>query len=146
MTVHSLRWHSVYVAPIRIVLGCAWLLAARAAGAGETSALLAFGSGAFFFVFLAFNDPRSRFLPRSAPRPLPPEATLAAPPRQAFAALFPSTAGLAVLAAIVVVPKPVLAALLGGIILGLGVAGLMRAFFVDPSLLFDRRTGALYRR
>jgi hypothetical protein len=150
VTVHSLRGHSVYVAPVRIVLGSVCLLAARVAGAGGTGAVLAFASGAFFFVFLAFNDPRSRVLPglqrMPTPLPLPDGVAVASPVRQALAALVPSTAGLTVLAAIAVVPKPVLTALLGGIIVGLGLAGLMRAYFVDPSLLFDRRTGTVYRR
>jgi hypothetical protein len=146
---HSVRWHSVYVAPLRLLLGIGWLFAARAAGASGAGAVLAFGSGAFFTVFLSFNDPRSRFLRRlvgGEPKPLPADATIASPVRQALTALLPSTAGLSVLAAIAVVPKPVLAALLGGISAGLGVAGLMHAYVADPALFFDRRTGVTYRR
>ncbi len=137
----------MYVAPLRLLLGIGWLAGARLAGASPASALLAFGSGAFFFVFLAYNDPRSRFLPRTAdPKPMPEGATVATPVRQALASLLPSTAGLSILAAIAVVPRPVLAALLGGITAGLGAAGLLRAYFVDPALFFDRKTGAVYRR
>jgi len=136
----------VYVAPIRLLLGIAWLAGARLAGSDAASALLAFGSGAFFFVFLAYNDPRSRFLPRSTPRPLPADATVESPVRQALASLLPSTAGLSVLAAIVVVPQPVLAALLGGITAGLGVAGVLRALTADPTLYVDPHTGVVYKR
>jgi hypothetical protein len=148
MRLHSVRWHSVYVAPLQILLGVGWLAAARLAGATGAGAVLAFGSGAFLTVFLSFNDPRSRFLGHfaSAPQPLPADATIASPVRQALTAMIPSTAGLTILAAIVVVPKPVLAALLGGISAGLGVAGLMHAYVADPALFFDRRTGAVYRR
>lgn len=146
MTVHSLRWHSIYVAPVRLGLGFAWLFGARLAGANAASALLAFVSSAIFFVFLALNDPRARFLPKPEPQPLPPGAQIASPVRQALASLVPSTLGLSILAAIVVVPKPVLGAVLGGITAGLGVGGILHAYFADPDIFFDRGTGAVYRR
>ena len=133
------------VAPIRLALGVLWLAAARLAGAGSTPALLAFATGAVGFLFLAFNDPRSAFLTRAEPQPVPAGATVAGPLRQALQATLPSTAGVSVLAAIAVVPVPVLAAFLGGISAGIGVGGLAAAPRIDPALLVDPRTGAVYR-
>ena len=133
------------VAPIRLGLGVVWLAAARLAGAESTPALLAFGTGLVGFVFLAFNDPRSAFFTRAEPKPAPADATVAGPLRQALQATLPSTVGVSVLAAIAVVPSPVLAAFLGGISAGLGVGGLAAAPRIDPALLFDPRTGAVYR-
>lgn len=147
MTVHSLRGHLLYVAPIRVGLGVAWLLAGRAAGVSPASALGAFGGGLFMTVFLMFNDPRVAFLRRGDPEPLPADGVVfASPVRQALSALYPSTAGLSVLAAIALVPQPVLSVLLGGISAGLGVSALLNVPRADPTLWYDRRTGRLYRR
>ena len=133
------------VAPIRLGLGVVWLAAARLAGAESTPALLAFGTGLVGFVFLAFNDPRTAFLTRADPKPAPAGAAIAGPLRQALAATLPSTVGVSVLAAITVAPYPVLAALLGGVSAGLGVGGLAAVPRIDPALLVDPRTGAVYR-
>jgi hypothetical protein len=147
MTLHSLRGHLLYVAPLRLGLGVVWLVAGRLAGAGGTPALLAFGCGLFAIVFLLFNDPRRAFLRRGEPEPLPHSGySFASPARQAVAALFPSTVGLSVLAAIVIVPQPVLSVLLGGISAGLGVAALLNVARADPTLWYDPRTGRMYRR
>jgi hypothetical protein len=147
MIVHSLRDRALLVAPVRLALGVLWLVAARAAGAGATPALLAFATGAVAFVLLAFTDPRARFLPRGRePRPLPADARIAGPVRQALGATLPSTVGVSVLAAIAVVPQPVLAAFLGGISVGLGIGGLLAYPRIDPELLVDPRSGAVYRR
>jgi hypothetical protein len=51
-----------------------------------------------------------------------------------------------VLAAIALVPQPVLSVLLGGISAGLGVSALLNVPRADPTLWYDRRTGRLYRR
>lgn len=147
MTLHSLRGHLLYVAPLRIGLGVMWLPIGRAAGVASASALAAFAGGVFVTVFLMFNDPRRAFLPRREPEPLPLDGfVFASPFRQALSALFPSTAGLWVLAAIAIVPQPVLSVLLGGIASGLGVSALLAAPRADPALWYDRRTGRLYRR
>jgi hypothetical protein len=132
---------------LRVVLGLVWLVAARAAGASATSALLAFGGGAFAIAFGLLNDPRRPFLPKAgSPKPVPDDATYAGPVEQALWALLPSTAGVGVLALAALPWKPVLSALLGGISVGLAVAGVMRAYFTDPELFFDRRKFVLYRR
>jgi hypothetical protein len=147
MTLHSLRGHLLYVAPIRIGLGVVWLLAGRAAGVASAGALAAFAGGVFMTVFLMFNDPRVAFLRRTEPEPLPAGGfVFASPLHQALAALFPSTVGLSVLAAIAIVPQPVLSVVLGGISAGLGITGLLNVPRADPALWYDRRTGRLYRR
>jgi hypothetical protein len=142
---HQVRRRALLVAPIRLGLGVVWLVAARLAGAASTAALLAFGSGLAGFLFFAFNDPRVAFLRRAEPRPAPAGATVAGPVQQALSATLPSTVGVSVLAAIAVVPHPVLGALLGGVSAGLGAGGLAAAPGIDPALLVDPRTGAVYR-
>ncbi len=146
MTLHSIRMRSLYVAPIRLGLAVVWFFAARAAGVGQPSAALAGAGGIFVIVFVAFNDPRGRFLPDREPGPVPPEAGFARPLRQALAATLPSTVGVSVLAAVALAFQPVLTALLGGISAGLGVTGLLSVARSDPALWFDRKTGIVYRR
>lgn len=145
MTLHSLRGRLVAVAPLRIGLGLVWLAGARVSGAGSASALLAFATGALLLVILAVNDPRSRFFAPGEAASVPPDAFVARPVRQALRAAVPSTVGVSLLAALVVVPYPVLASFLGGVSAGLGVAGLLAAARTDPSLLVDPRTGRVYR-
>ena len=78
--------------------------------------------------FTIFNDPRARFLRRDVdPLPLPADAVVASRGRQAFAATLPSTLGVTALAAIALVPQPVLAALLGGVCAGLGLGSAVLA-------------------
>ena len=146
MTVHSLRNSSFYAAPLRLALGLAAVLSARLAGASAPGAWLAFATGAFAVVFLLFNDPRARFRRQAEPQPLPADATVATPVRQALRALIPSTAGVSVLAAIALAFQPVLSAFLGGIAVGLGVSGVVLAFTTDPSLFFEPHRGTVYRR
>jgi hypothetical protein len=147
MTVHSLRNHSLYVAPLRVALGFVWVGAALLAGASAPGAWLAFATATFAMVFLRFNDPRARFLPRGGdPVPLPEDATIATPARQAWRALFPSTIGVSVLAAIALTFQPILSAFLGGIALGLGVSGVVAAYFADPALYYDPKRGTVYHR
>jgi len=146
MRLHSLRNHSLYVAPIRIGLGLLWLALSRVAGLTQASAVLAFGGGLFVIVFVAFQDPRVAFLRAGEPEPAPPDAQCAGVVEQALAATIPSTLGVTVLAAIAIWFQPVLAAIMGGISAGLGVAGVLRVWQVPADLWFDRRTKVLYRR
>jgi hypothetical protein len=145
---HSLRGHSLYVAPIRIGLGLVWLVAGLLAGVTGASALLAFGTGGLAIVFLAFNDPRSRYFARrrSEALPMPADATVAPRWRQALSATLPSTAGVSVLAAIAFALHPVLSVFLGGVSAGLGIAGVLFAVRTDPAYLVDPHDGTLYVR
>lgn len=147
MTLHSLRDRTLGVIPIRLALGVLLFVAARLAGAANTSALLAFVSGVIAITFLLFNDPRSRFVrPRAEPVEAPPDAHVAPVWRQALAATLPSTVGLAVLALITLVPQPTLAALLAGVCAGLGVAAGLWLPRIDPTLYVDPKSGVVYRR
>ena len=80
------------------------------------------------------------------PLPLPADAVVASRGRQAFAATLPSTLGVTALAAIALVPQPVLAALLGGVCAGLGLAALLSLGRIDPSLYVDPKSDVVYRR
>ena len=133
--------------PVRLVLGVVTLLVARAAGARNGPALLAFVIGVFGIVFVIFNDPRARFLQRDVePLAWPEHATLAPLWRQALAASFPSTVGVTALALVAAAFRPVLAALLAGVCAGLGVAALLSLGRIDPSLHVDPKTDADYPR
>jgi hypothetical protein len=146
LTVHSLRDRTVLVIPTRLGLGVVWLAAAWARGVRFDAALLAFAVGVFGLVFLAVNDPRRRLAHGELePLELPEDAILASRLRQALTATIPSTVGVSVLAAVAVWPQPVLAALLGGVSAGLGIAALLALPRVDPSLYVDPRTHVFYR-
>jgi hypothetical protein len=147
VTVHSFRERTLLVIPIRFGLGLVTLLAAVLAGAARQPALLAFALGLLGIAFTIFNDPRARFLRRDVdPLPLPPDAVVASRARQALAATLPSTLGVTMLAAIALVPQPVLAALLGGVCAGLGFAALLSLGRIDPTLFLDPKSNVVYRR
>lgn len=146
MTLHSLRDRALLVAPIRVLLGIVWIAAAIPAGAGKGPALLAAASSAFIIVFIAFNDPRSRFRGDPAIKDMPPGAQVAPWLEQALRATLPSTVGVSVLAAIALYPQPIMSAFLGGVSVGLGAAGVLAGLLQDPALYLDPRTGAIYRR
>jgi len=147
VTVHSFRERTLLVIPIRFGLGLVTLLAAVLAGAARQPALLAFVLGLLGIAFTIFNDHRTRFLRRDVdPLPLPADAVVASRARQALAATLPSTLGVTVLAAIALVPQPVLAALLGGVCAGLGFAALISLGRIDPTLFVDPKSDVVYRR
>jgi hypothetical protein len=146
LTLHSLRERALLVAPIRVLLGIVWIAAAVAAGAGRGQSLLAAASAAFVLVFVAFNDPRSRFRRSKEPAAAPADAQVAPRLEQALRATMPSTVGVSVLAAVSLAAQPILAAFLGGVLVGLGAAGVLAGVLQDPSLYLDPRTGTIYRR
>jgi hypothetical protein len=147
VTVHSFRERTLLVIPIRFGLGLVTLLAAVLAGAARQPAVLAFVLGLLGIAFTIFNDPRARFLRRDVdPLPLPADAVVASRARQALAATLPSTLAVTVLAAVALVPQPVLAALLGGVCAGLGFAALLSLGRIDPTLFVDPKSNVVYRR
>ncbi|MBA3842454.1 MAG: hypothetical protein H0X39_07510 [Actinobacteria bacterium] len=147
MTVHSYRTRALLVAPIRLLLGLLAAGAAVLAGAAGRSAVLAFVVGALGITFVIFNDPRARFLQRDVePLPLPAGVEVAPGWRQALAATFPSTVGVSVLAIVALFTKPTLAALLGGVCAGLGLAALISLARTDPGLYVDPKSSVVYRR
>ncbi|TMM07798.1 MAG: hypothetical protein E6G02_00725 [Actinobacteria bacterium] len=135
---------ALLVTPVRIALGCTVLIAARVAGAGSTAAALAFASLAGGTLFVIVNDPRRRFWRsrRGAPLPAPDDAHYLSRAELVRSAIFPSTVGVTVLAAVaIVIGRDTLAAGLAGVLAGMGLASL--AAGVDL-LLRERQTGCEY--
>jgi hypothetical protein len=146
VTLHNYRARTWGVIPIRVALGALWVVAALLRGLGLAPALLACAVGLFGITFAALNDPRSRFRRDEEPLPAPRDAVVASRRRQALAATMPSTVGVSVLAAIALVPQPALAAFLGGISAGLGLAALIAVWSLDPGLYVDPKSRVVYRR
>lgn len=147
MLVESVRLRLMLVAPLRFVLGLAFLGAARAAGGHSAAGLLAFAAGAFGSAFLVGNDPRARFRRVSeGPEELPADARVAPAWLHAVHAALPSTVGVSVLAAIALAFQPVLSALLAGILVGLGLAAGLAAYGMDGGLYLDPQTRTVFRR
>jgi uncharacterized membrane-anchored protein YitT (DUF2179 family) len=147
VTVESIRLRLLLIAPVRLVLGLFWLVAARAAGGASAPTWLAFWAGAIVMAFLVLNDPRARFQ-RAArdPEELPADAAVAPAWLHVFHAALPSTVGVTVFAAVTLSFDQTLTALLGGFLAGLGVAALMRAYSVEGGLYLEPRTGSVFRR
>src|SRR5690348_15349403 len=131
MSVDSVRLRLLLIGPIRLALGTAWLLAARAVGGSTGGTLLAFAAGAFAMALLVPNDPPARVAP----------AWL-----HAVHAAMPSTVGVSVLAAVTLAFEPTLTGLLAGILTGLGLVALLGAYGSDARLYLDPRTGSLFRK
>ena len=117
---------ALLVTPIRIGLGCIVLVAAWLAGAPPAGAVLAFGTALVGTAFVVLQDPRRRLLARRrTPGPIPVEARYLTRLELVRSSLFPSTVGVTALAAIsLVIASATLAALLGGVVAGMGLASL----------------------
>jgi hypothetical protein len=143
-----LHYH-LFVAPVRLAIGVAGLVAALIAGAETTPALFAFALGAFGFGVSLVTADRV-FAGGTEALPAPPHelesrlSTLAA-------AVWPSTIGVAALMIISLGVNATLAALLAGVQVGMGVAGLLSALRIAAReqelgghLLTDRRVSTVY--
>lgn len=117
---------SVLLAGARLALGLAALAGSLAAGTERAVALSILALGAVVFVFWAVSNAGrvAGHLPHEV-QPAPPEAVREPLHRTVLGALFPSTVGLVVLAAVSLVLDARLAALAGGILVGLGAGALM---------------------
>jgi hypothetical protein len=145
MLVESVRLRLLLIGPLRLVLGAAWLGAARATGGSSSATLLAFAVGVFALAFLIPNDPRARFRGAPAkPAELPAGANVAPTWQHAVHAAFPSTIGVSVLAAATLAFDQTLTALLAGILAGLGLAALLSAYSIDDRLYVEPRAGTLF--
>ena len=114
--------------PIRVLGGLALLAAARAAGAEPDAAGGAFLLGALGLVVAAFLDPRPRFLGASGEAfPAPPDARFATTFELVRDGLLPSSVGVAVLVGLALPFEQTLAALLAGVLAGLGAASALSA-------------------
>lgn len=133
------------IAPLRLALAIGLLAAARAAGTAGGPAYIVFAGGAFTTAFLILQDPRAPFRPAGdPPGPLPGDAQVAPAWLHAAHAALPSTVGVTVLAVVALGFEPFLAALLAGVLAGLGLAAALALFRIDPGLYFEPRTGSLF--
>lgn len=147
MTVESIRLRLLLIGPVRLVLGIVFLAAARAAGGSSGGTLVAFAAAALAMAFLLPNDPRARFRRTDEePAELPADATVAPAWLHALHAALPSTIGVSILAAVTLPFNQTLAALLAGILAGLGLAALLRAFSIDDRLYVEPRRQLVFRK
>jgi hypothetical protein len=125
------RPQALLIATVRLVLAAAGLAAAIAFGLARGPAAALFVSGVAVLFLAVYGGDRRR---RSALRfektePIPAGARIESRGRALGRAAYPSTIGLTVLIAIAVWPQPGLAALLAGVLGGLGgvsIAGALR--------------------
>jgi hypothetical protein len=123
LRLQSLPRRALVIAPIRLVLAATGLAAAVVAGSRQAAALLAFGGATIATLLLVIADPRARFFQiPDVPTEAPADASDDGIARLALGAAFPSTAGVAALLAITLVAEPTLAAVMAGILAGLGLA------------------------
>jgi hypothetical protein len=147
VTVESIRLRLLLIGPIRLVLAIVLLVAARAAGGSSTGTLVAFAAAALAMAFLLPNDPRARFRrAQDEPAELPADACVAPVWQHAAHAALPSTVGVTVLAAVILPFRPTLAALLAGILAGLGLAALYAAYGYDDRLYVEPRRQLVFRK
>jgi hypothetical protein len=147
VSVESVRLRLLLIGPVRLVLGGVLLVAARAAGGSAGATLIAFAAGAFALAFLVPNDPRARFRGTPAePEPLPADAVVAPAWLHVVHAALPSTVGVSVLAVVALAFNPTLAALLAGVLAGLGLAALYAAYGIDDRLYVEPRQHLVFRK
>ena len=137
------------VAPVRLAVAVAGLVAAFVAGAKTGPALGAFALGAFGFSVSILSAERAR---GSGEEPAPAPTYVEEPPLATLAAaVWPCTVGVAALLAVSVTINATLTALLAGVEAGMGVAGLLTALRIagreqelGGRLLVDRRRRQVY--
>jgi hypothetical protein len=143
LRLQSLPRRALVIAPIRLVLASVGLAAAIVAGSRQAGALLAFGGATIATLLFVIADPRARFfqipeLPPAAPA----DASEDGIGRLALSAAFPSTIGVALLLVVTLAAEPTLAAVMAGILAGLGLAALLGA--MELRSLERRRASRLF--
>jgi hypothetical protein len=138
------------VAPVRLALGGIGLVAALLRGLESGPELVAFALGAIGFAVVLLSAERY-FLQVEEPDPAPLGAAVQSGRDALRAAVWPSTVGVAALLVIAVAANPTLAALLAGVLAGMGVAALLSAAqtfmnqrAVGGRLLVDRKRKQVY--
>jgi hypothetical protein len=138
------------VAPVRLVLGAVGLVAALLRGLDSGPALVAFALGALGFAVVLLSAERY-FLRVEEPDPAPPGSSVQSLGETLRAAVWPSTVGVAVLLAVALAANQTLAALLAGVLAGMGIAALLNAAqtfanqrALGGRLLVDRRRKQIY--
>jgi hypothetical protein len=138
------------VAAVRLVLGALGLFAALLRGLDGGPALVAFAFGALGFAVVLLSAERY-FLRVEEPGPVPANADVLSLAETLKAAVWPSTVGVAALLVAAVAANPTLAALLAGVLAGMGVAALISAAqtlvnqrALGGRLLVDRKRKDVY--
>jgi hypothetical protein len=141
------REQALLIAGLRIALAIAGAVAAAARGVDRGAVLGLLAAGIFALLLAVYGGDRRRRseLKFSEPKPVPADARFAGKARTLARAAYPSTIGLTILIAVALWPQPGLAALLAGLLAGLGamsLIGLVRLtswedargtrFYVDP--------------
>lgn len=139
----DLRRFFLPIVPIRLGLGFVFLAAARLFGVSAGTSARLFGFGAFIFALAMLTSRRRRRFWRRAAEATPIDA--AAPiggwVSTISRSMFPSTLTVAALTALSLPFNPELAALLAGVLAGMGVVGLV--FAVELVLWEDARASRL---
>jgi hypothetical protein len=138
------------VAPVRLLLGAVGLVGALLRGLDGGPALLAFALGALGFAVVLLSAERY-FLQVEEPDPVPAGARVQSQRDTLRAAVWPSTVGVTGLLAVALAANPTLAALLAGVLAGMGLAALLTAARTAMSeralggrLLVDRKRKQVY--
>jgi len=127
------------VAAVRLVVGAALLGAAILAGAENGRPLAQFSFGTAMLVLVLLADPRRRFLGlRGEPTAVPDHARYDRWWEMAARAVFPSTVGVSILAAVALLFDASVAAFLAGAVAGMGVAAVVAGV---KNLWWERRHG-----
>jgi hypothetical protein len=134
------RVQALLIGALRLVIAVAALVLARLRGLepGPTAGLFALGCGLLLVALPASVTRRRGQQGRAEAQPLPP-GVAPLPHRRALAlAMYPSTIGLSAVTAVALVLSPALAAVLAGILAGLGLAALYSA---GQLALWERELG-----
>ena len=133
----DLRRYSFPIVPIRLALGFAFVGGARLLGVTSGGSARLFGLGAFIFALAMLTSRRRRLFWHRAEEATPIDA---AAPVADWAwtisrSMFPSTLAMTALTALALPFNPALAALLAGVLAGMGVVGLV---FAVELVLWER--------
>jgi hypothetical protein len=127
---------------MRLGLGVVELILALAVGDRDRAVVLAFALGALAATVFLASDRRFASRSLNEPAPLPAGAQVVPPLRAALYGLLPSTVGAGGLALVSLTFEPVLAALLAGVVAGMGIASSASLYAVEAA---ERRgSGRLY--
>src|SRR5215468_5565584 len=116
---------------MRLGLGVFELVLALAVGDRDRGALLAFALGALASTVFLASDRRFASRALDEPAVLPADAEIVLPLRAALHGLVPSTVGASALALVSLAFEPVLAALLAGVVAGMGIASSASLYAVE---------------
>lgn len=138
-TVYRVGPQRLALSSIRLGLGALGFAASTVTGAEADAAGVGLALGAGVACLALLTDRRWLLLGRPTVAPLPEGAHRVRLSRSVASGMLPSTAGVAVLAAVSLAFEPILASLLAGILAGMGIVSL--ASWVEV-VLWERREGA----